>query len=365
MERRVLIVLPEIDVGGGQKMAVQIAGHIRDERVKLRVLSLYPCRHTMIDAQAEKYGLDVRYLSKKAGADAGIIPEIYRAIRDFQPHVIHAHLRVMPYLLLPMVLNKTPLRYYTVHNLAQMDAAGTRRLILKNAFRHFGVIPVAISPLCKKSITEIYGIAPEFVPCISVGIDIKRFSRPAPYASLSRDTIQFIAVGRLMAQKNYAMMLEAFSVLHEKHPNTELVIFGEGELRGELEKKIRELRLTDSAHLPGVTGMVNQELWRSHVYLLSSDYEGLPQSILEAMAAGLPIVTTKAGGVMDVVEPEGNCISVDVGDKDGLVRAMVRLTADENLRADYSNRSAELAKQYSIETCAEEYLKLYLDVHAG
>ena len=93
---------------------------------------------------------------------------------------------------------------------------------------------------------------------------------------------------------------------------------------------------------------------------MSSDYEGLPQTIQEAMAAGLPIVTTNAGGVVDVVEEKGNAIVVPCGDLDGLVAAMCELTASKTLREQFSKRSLELSKQYSIENCAEQYRQLYL-----
>ncbi len=359
--KKVLTVLPEMDVGGGQKMAVEIAAHVKDEQIQVRVLSLYPCRHTVIDELASRHEVNVQYLSKKKGIDLRVICQLYRAIKEFKPDVIHAHLRVMPYLLLPMLLNGTPLRYYTVHSLADKENRHAMvRHVLAFSFRHCKVKPVAISEVCRKSISQVYHLPQESIPCIYNGIDIQRFARTSPYSGGDQGMVDFIAVGRLSPEKNYALMLAAFHRAHQKQANIRLIVLGDGGLRRELEDRCKSLALEGCVNLRGVTDDVEDHLHRAQVFLMSSDYEGLPVSVLEAMAAGLPIISTKAGGVVDVVENRGNGLLVDVGDEDGLAAAIERLARDPQLRAAFSQRSLQLAQKYSIEACAEGYLKLYM-----
>ena len=358
MKRKVLIVLPELETGGGQRMALSIAHKIDSEDVRIRVLVLYPRCGNILEKVADEWGLDVQYLQKKSGADLGCILQIYRGIRQFQPDVIHAHLRVMPYLLLPMCLSKTRLRYYTVHNLADKDARGIKRRILRFAFRHCHVQPVAISDLCRSTISEVYGIPEQMIPCIYVSIEINRFTRPEEYEFNS--IFRFVATGRLTNQKNYPLMLRAFADIHRRFPDTELVIMGDGDLREILEKQCEELGISNSVLFTGNIPDVERYLWSAQAYLMSSDYEGLPQSVQEAMAAGLPIISTKAGGVVDVVENGKNGILVNCGDQTGLTVAMERLLLSPELCRQFSERSATLAQKYSIEACAAQYKELYL-----
>ena len=339
-------------------MALSIAHKIDPKDVQIRVLVLYPRCGNLLEKTADEWGLDVQYLQKKSGADLSCIGQIYRAIRQFQPDVIHAHLRVMPYLLLPMCLSKTRLRYYTVHNLADKDAGGIKRRILRFAFQHCHVQPVAISELCRQSITEVYGIPKKQIPCIYVGIDTQRFARSEEY--ISKKPFQFAVIGRLAAQKNYPLMLRAFADIHKRFPETEMVIMGDGELRPALEAQCMELEINNSVLFTGNIPDVEKYLWNAQAYLMSSDYEGLPQTILEAMAAGLPIISTRAGGVVDVVEDEKNGLLVECGDQAALTEAMEKLLLSPELCRQFSDHSVILAQKYSIESCAAQYKELYL-----
>lgn len=358
--KRVMVVLPELETGGGQRIALEIVRNIKREDVVIQVVSLYPRRGEILETLADESGIDVRYLSKTKGFCPAVFFQIYRVIREFRPDVIHAHLRVMPYLLAPMCLCHVPRRYYTVHNLADRDASGVKRLILRFAFRFCKVLPVAISPLCQRSICQVYGLPMEKVALVEQGIDVKRFVRPEKYDQLPDDEIRILAVGRLSEQKNYELMLDVFREVHSLHPNTSLLILGEGEKRELLQQRIEQLGISDSVSMPGITDKVNEAMWNSHIYLMSSHYEGLPLVVLEAMSAGMPIVSTRAGGVVDVVLDGENGFLVECGDAQGLARGLSRLIEDRALRERFSACSEQLAQRYSIENHAQKYLELYL-----
>lgn len=358
MKRKVLVVLPELETGGGQRLALSIAQRMSPQDLQVRILILYPRCNNLLEKTADELGLDVQYLHKKQGVSPECMIEICRAIRQFKPDVIHAHLRVMPYLLLPMCLSKVPLRYYTVHNLAEKDASGIKRSILRFAFRRCHVQPVAISALCRQSITRIYGIPTEKIPCIYVGIDLNRFARPDEYEFHA--SFRFAAIGRLCDQKNYSLMLHAFAEIYNRTPNSKLVIVGDGEQKDALIQQCNDLGIDRAVVFTGNIPDVEKYLWSAHAYLMSSDYEGLPQTVLEAMAAGLPIISTKAGGVVDVVEHEKNGLLVDCGDQEGLIHAMERLIQSPELCKQFSECSVALAQKYSIAACAEQYKELYL-----
>jgi len=149
---KVLIVIPHLRTGGGQKVAFDIAINIKDPKVEICMLSLYAREGSIFERKADDAGLKTFYLNKKPGMDLKCIRDIYQILKEYKPDVIHAHLRVMPYLLLPMILCKPSKRFYTVHNLAEKDENGISRKILAVSFRYAKVCPVAISDLCRKSI---------------------------------------------------------------------------------------------------------------------------------------------------------------------------------------------------------------------
>ena len=361
--RKVMVFIPELKIGGAQKMVIEIIRCVRkmDPNIQFRILVLGRCLGTFLEQTVNNEKIDVVYLGKEDGIHPQYILKIYRAIKAFDPDIIHAHLSKMHYLLLPMVLCKVPVRYYTVHSLADRDTPyKILRKIMGFSFRHCHVHPVAISEMCQRSIAWEYHLPVRNIIMIYNGIDIKYFARKTPYSDLDNLKINFIAVGRLSKEKNYPMMLSAFKMVYQRNINVHLTILGAGELWQELNDICSVMGLENAVTFKGSVENVKDYLCKAHVFLMSSDYEGLPVSILEAMAAGLPIISTRAGGVTDVVEQEGNGLLVDIGDKASLVSAMIRLAEDGKLRKAFSTRSEQLSKQYSIEACAEKYLELYL-----
>lgn len=107
------------------------------------------------------------------------------------------------------------------------------------------------------------------------------------------DTItKFVTVGRLEKQKNHKMMLEAFRIAHQKYPQIKLRIYGEGQFCSEIKQLIKSIKANEYVELMGRTEHVDEVLLENHVFLFSSNYEGMPNALMEAMASGLPCVST-------------------------------------------------------------------------
>ena len=353
--KRVLVVVPGLSTGGGEKMAIDVASRIDPAACEVTVVSLYPRADKQLSRLADQMGLRVIYLSKKLGTDPRTVIELRRVIREIKPDVIHTHLYVVPYVLLaaPRRIRK----FHTVHNVAQKEAAGLLRVFMRLAYRFGNFTPVAISPLCAQTLEEVYHIPSSAFPCILNGVDTDRFS-PMP---IPHPAFRFTTVGRMQPQKNHRLLIEAFASVHERHPDAELAIVGEGYLRPELEAYAASLGLTDAVHMDGESEHVPEELNASDVFVMSSDYEGLPVVVLEAMACGLPVVSTAAGGVVDLVSDGDNGFITPIGDAQALAKAMLAVREDGDLRARMARRSRECAEQYSIQSCAQRYQALYLE----
>ena len=361
--KRVMMALPELDVGGAQIMALSLILEIRKmtPEVQFQLLLLGSPHGSYLEEQCRQEGIDVVYLGKEKGFHPSILPRIVQAIRAFQPDVIHMHKSRLHYFLLPILVCGVKKRLYTVHSLADKDTRSKAiRRIVKYAFRSCGVVPVAISDLCLKSLVETYGLDRNSIPCIYNGIDTEKYRNPEKQIVPQVGKMTFVSVGRLSLPKNYPLLLRVAEKAHKTWPDVEFIILGDGELREAIEKQVAEQNSQEYIHLMGNVNDVNHYLWKANAFLMTSDYEGLPLTVIEAMAAGLPIISTKAGGVVDVGESGKNGILVNCGDEIGLTDAIGQLCASPDLCMSYSKKSKELAQKYSLKNMAKAYLQLYM-----
>ncbi|MCI9388622.1 MAG: glycosyltransferase family 4 protein [Lachnospiraceae bacterium] len=157
-------------------------------------------------------------------------------------------------------------------------------------------------------------------------------------------TRNIITVGRLTAQKNHKILIEAFDIIKSRI-NDNLIIYGEGPAREELERMIKEKGLGDRVFLPGNVSNIENHLAAAKLFVLSSDYEGMPNALMEAMAVGVPCISTDCpcGGPRMLIEDGVNGLLVPVDDKEALDHALLLLLTDERL----ANKVGMIAKERS------------------
>ena len=133
-----------------------------------------------------------------------------------------------------------------------------------------------------------------------------------------------VTVGRLEEQKNHKMLIEAFSKLPEEFKEYKLIIYGEGSLRNKLEEQINELKLKNRVLLPGQVDNVKEKIYKASLFVLSSKYEGMPNALMEAMALGIPCISTDCpcGGPRFLIKNGYNGYLVPVNDTCSLLKTM-------------------------------------------
>ena len=182
--------------------------------------------------------------------------------------------------------------------------------------------------------------------------------KPAP----QRDNM-IVAAGRLDENKNHAMLIHAFAKIAGEYPELKLVIYGEGELRESLTQLAAEKELTDRITLPGSIDNVAEEIGRAKIFVLTSNTEGMPNSIIEAMVLGTPVISTDCpcGGPATLINDGENGLLVPVGDAYALADAMRRLLADEGLANKISQNARRLAEELSPERVDREWLEYLVE----
>lgn len=181
---------------------------------------------------------------------------------------------------------------------------------------------------------------------------------PNVYAGPRKKVI--VAAGRLTEQKNFKLLILAFYEVTKTHKEYKLKIFGEGHLLSELIELTRELNIEDKVEFPGYVEDLATCIMDASIYVSSSDYEGISNSMLEAMGMGLPSICTDCavGGAAMVINHNVNGVLVPVGDATALKDAMLKIIEDEQFASLLSQEAKKVREQYSV----SKICKLWLDV---
>lgn len=160
----------------------------------------------------------------------------------------------------------------------------------------------------------------------------------------SKKRHEIVSVTRLQKQKNVSMLIDAFSEFYKTHPQYKLIIYGEGSERASLEEMIREKNLMDVVSLPGRKTNVHELIVGAEIFAMASDYEGMSNSLIEAMCLGLPCISTKVSGATDLIKDGYNGRLIDVKDKSALISALIELADNEDKRFLYGKNQQNSIK---------------------
>lgn len=191
---------------------------------------------------------------------------------------------------------------------------------------------------------------------------------PNPINSIKINRIQskrerktIIGIGRLTYQKGFDLLIRAFGRIKEKHSDWDLVIYGEGPLRNDMEKIVTDLNLQKRIKLLGLVTDPAEKLSAADIFVLSSRFEGFGIVIIEAMACGLPVISFDCpSGPSEIINNGVDGVLVPAGDMEALSKKMDELMTDENKRKKIASNAAESAKKYKVEEIAKQWNELFV-----
>ncbi len=348
------IVIPSLETGGAESMAYQLSESIDKTKFNINFICLYSSSGAVFERKLAQSGVKLIFLEKKLGLSIPTFFKLWKKLNGHHTDIVHTHLGACLYAAPWSIFYKKKL-LHTVHNMPLKEIPSAHRLVLKIMYKTGMAVPIAISNIIQKQISRTYNLETEKVQVIYNPVNLNNLYTKT--FNETNKTITFVCVARLAAQKNHKLLLKAFSFVQNELQNTTLLLAGDGELLEDLKKEAKQLNINEHVHFLGNTDNIPEILNQSDIFVLSSNYEGLPMTILEAMGSALPIIATRVGGVPDIVKENG--VLVEANDYKGLAKAMICLAEDKQLREEMGKKGLEIAKNYDIITIAKQYEELY------
>lgn len=179
-----------------------------------------------------------------------------------------------------------------------------------------------------------------------------------PSHDFSCEKSEIVSVGRLEAQKNQKLLIDAFELIASDFPEYQLTIYGEGSLRKELEEYIKAKGLQERVFLPGNKNNIQEHIKDASLFVLSSDYEGIPNALIESMAIGLPCVSTDCspGGARELIKEGVNGLITPCGDAKKLSSAMRMMLSNKAYATSCGTEALKIRKKTDVKKISEDWL---------
>jgi glycosyltransferase involved in cell wall biosynthesis len=365
---RVLEVLASLRRAGAERVAVSLACGLDRSRFEPAVVSLYDAFPGGFESDLEAHGVKVWHLGKRRGFDPRMWYRLARVIRSFRPSIIHTHSYVLRYVLPAHLAAPHGKVVHSVHNLAGREVELAGRLVHRVAFR-LGVAPVAISSEVARSFRELYRREPAAIIYNGAGVE-KGFHAGARESwrrmhGFGPDDLLIVSAARFEPQKNPQGLIRAFARALPRLPGSHLILAGEGSLLGECRELAARLGLSGRAHFLGLCRDVAELLSACDMFVLASEWEGVPMAVIEAMAARLPVVATAVGGVPELVEAGTTGVMVPPGDVEALAEAIADLARDSERMRRMGEQARQCALRFDAGAMVESYARLFEGLCGG
>lgn len=377
MTTKILFIIESLVVGGGAERVISLLTKKISSQFDIHILTLknaknlysYGGKYYSISEDLSSYSKISRFFRLY---NILFIIKIYKLIISISPDII---VSVMVYPNLLTILTKMLFRInipllVPIHfnpNLAYKVKSRLFNFIFKKSYRLNTVDKIiTVSKEVQKIFEKEYKINSNKLKTIYNGIEIEKIKEMkeadiTEYKELffNKELTKFITVGRLSQVKGHIYLIEAFSKVKLKIPNSKLFIIGEGPLKDNLEKLIREKNLQKDIILLGYQENPFKYISKSDIFTLSSKNEALPMVLLEALACGIPIISTNCKtGPKEILDNGRYGFLVNVMDPDDLAEKMIFLAKNKDILKEFSQKSLNRAEFFGIDKFLTEWISL-------
>ncbi|MFR4582436.1 glycosyltransferase [Clostridium cadaveris] len=350
---KLAIIITNISVGGAQKVVIDIVKEMnimKNLDIKLFVHNKKEQNH--FSYIIKENSIPVEYLDRDDKVTINNYRKLSLTLKEFNPDVVHVHLDTLYTPLWALLNHKNTV--FTIHSQPYRILNKIiykilfKRLVTKKYFRITGV-----SRKISEEVAEALNIDENKVITVYNPVYV-----PETYNEKKNiKDVSFINVARFHPIKNHMLLISAFKTVCDEYPNSKLNFVGDGETLGECKELTKKLGLEDNIVFWGNRSDVYSILKKSDIFVLCSDSEAMPVSVLEAMACSLPIISTDVGGVSEVINNNG--ILIKKRNREMLVEAMKKMIIDNEFRKECSKNSYNLARQFNVKEIVNKYIDVY------
>lgn len=368
----VLHVVYRFDVGGLENGVVNLINRMPETHFRHAVLALTECVPTFCE-RVTRPDVELLSLHKAPGHSIKLYPELYRIFASRRPAIVHTRNLAALEAQVPAWFAGVRGRVHGEHGWDMSDPHGQNRKfrLMRRLYSPFVRRYVALSGHLADYLTGPVGIDARRVARICNGVDTQRFSPASDVEDAFPDApfrraghCIFGTVGRLQAVKDQLNLVRAFALARQSGgeigQRMRLVIAGEGPLRGEIEAVIRDEALSEFVWLAGERKDVPNVMRGLDVFVLPSKAEGISNTVLEAMASGLPVLATAVGGNSELVVEGDTGALVPAQDSAAMALALLDYAADAALcrRQGVAGRTRAV-EHFSLDGMVQRYVELY------
>jgi glycosyltransferase involved in cell wall biosynthesis len=394
---KIIHIIPNLKKGGAERMAIEICTQLSKIQ-SLNVVLIYLENLNYYENQTKNLNVKLiestvyPSLTSKNKIQVSALKDF---IENFKPDIIHTHLFNAEIVSRYCFYDKANWFTHTHDNMVQLQNWSWKNIFKKISITNFyekknllnlykkngGTHFIAISEHTELYIKSVQSKYP--VTLLHNAIDVKHFQKPSDFqkrftdigsspvenqtsaSSLSLNlstefgqsisTLNLINIGSFVSKKNQTFLLDILLELSERGVHANCLFLGDGQLKNEVENRAKELGISDQCNFLGNVDNVEEYLWQSDVYVHTATYEPLGLVLLEAMAAGLPVITLDGGGNRDLMLNGKNGYLIEKQDTKEFADRILEVFQNKEI----SDFNAQFAKQFDIESYCEKLVEIY------
>jgi sugar transferase (PEP-CTERM/EpsH1 system associated) len=364
-------VIYGLKTGGVENGLVNLINHMPVERYRHAIVCI--TEYSDFRLRIRRAGVECYALHKPPGKVPGFYVKVWKLLRQLRPSIVHTRNLTTLAAQVPAMLAGAPARIHGEHGrvMGDLDGSNVKYQRIRRLMRPFVHQYIALSQDLERYLIEKVGVAPQRLTQIYNGVDTELF-RPAqpqrallPVADLSvPGTVVIGTVGRMEAVKDQLTLVRAFVRLLESRTDLRqrlrLAMIGDGALREPALDLLTRAGMHDLAWLPGERTDIAEIMRGFDVFVLPSLAEGISNTILEAMATGLPIIATRVGGNPELVEEGQTASLVPADDPEAMAAAIAVYADDAGKRARHGAAARASAEaRFSLDAMVKAYMAVY------
>ena len=366
---KILFVILQMKAGGSEKLVYELISGI-DRSIFSPSIAWFKDSDLIEDFK--KLDIPLFFIPKKKRIDLSAMINLSNIIKQNKIEIVNAH-HFLPlvYSYYGCKINAKTKLIYTEHSMWEIELRPLRWQIVGKYMLNNSDAVVGVSEDISNQLKKTYNLDPQKVHSIANGVNVRKFLKKNKgldlNLNLAENIIKIVMVANFRRNKNHIFLIKTFNELYKIHRNVHLYLIGQG-FNDDLENSEAQVRntivtfnLTKKISLLGYRDNVHEIISQMDIACLTSDNEGLPISLIESMAAGLPVVGTNVDGIKNVIIPNYNGFLVEKNNIRQFSNSLSKLIVDKNLREVFGKRSQELAfEKYSMKTCIGKYQNLFI-----